>query len=147
MEYPDKCIKGIPNNSFVRDGLIGSDLFYFKDRDARDDEWIEQSINWHDDEQAVQFTLNQTKEEIGELHFKAGIALLPRAEIDRIREKCALLDRLSYERYPLEYNPYHGNILLHVSILKSPRMKQIAATLALHAQYIPRTAQDPNIVG
>jgi hypothetical protein len=178
MEFPDTCIKGVPNASFVHDGLIGTDLFYFKECDARDDGWVEQSINitaqcrtsrpisggqcqrrtatyrlkvpilrsnvnWQDDEHAIEFTLNQTKKGTEELHFKAGVAIVPRPEIDRIRERYIQMDILSYERRTLEDNPYHGNILLRVNMIKSPIMKQIAGTLAMYSQYLPRDELDP----
>jgi hypothetical protein len=138
MEFPENCIKGIPHASFVRDGWIGSELFYFKDRDLRLDGWVEQSINWQDDENAVGFTLRQVKKETGEFQFKAGVAVLPRVEIDRIRSRYAHLDMLSYERQPLEDNYYHGNILLQRQMLKMPIMRQIAGALAMYAQYVPR---------
>jgi hypothetical protein len=137
MEFPDNCIRGIPNDSFVRDGLIGTDLFHFKERDAREDGWAEQSVNWQDDDLAIEFSLAQRKEN-GELHFKAGVALVSRIELDRIRQKWVKLGVISYERQPLDGNLYHGNILLQASMIRSPLMKQIAAALALYAEYVPR---------
>lgn len=130
MDFPDRCIRGIPNKSFtIEDGSIGSHLFHFEDDHARDDGWIEQSVNWEDNKSVVEFTLNQTKE-TGEIQFKAGVVLIPRVEIDRLNRLPTVNGIISYERQPLENNPYHGNILLRTGVPK-PTMKKIAAGLAL----------------
>lgn len=130
MQYPDNCIKGIPNATFlVEDGSIGSHLFHFKDENCRDDGWIEQSINWEDDDRAVEFTLNQKKED-GSFQFTAGLVIIPRDEIDRLNRRPTVNGVLSYERQPLVNNPYHGNILL-LKIVPKHTMKKLAAGLAL----------------
>ena len=62
MCYPDNCIKGIPNQDFMlQNGTIGAHLFHFKQENIRDDNLIGQSINWEDDKDAINFTLNQKK--------------------------------------------------------------------------------------
>ena len=129
MSFPDNCIKGIPSKDFlIDDGPVAPHLFYFKEH-ARHDGWVEQSINWEDDDSAIGFTLNQRKEN-GERQFKAGVVIVPRDEIDRLNRRPAVNSILSYERRPLKNNPYHGNILLRVNVPK-PTMKMIAAGLAL----------------
>ena len=139
MEFAENCIRGIPNRDFLTSGrLVATHLFYFKEDDARDDGWIEQSINWQDDDHAVEFTLRQKKEN-GQLQFRAGVAIVPRVEIDRIRERSMHGSVLSYERRALPDNPYHGNMLLRCNTDRAV-MKQIAATLALYAQYVPGTS-------
>ena len=130
MDYPGNCIRGIPDKSFlVEDGSVGSHLFHFKQEHARADRWIEQSINWEDDESAIDFTLSQKRED-GELQFKAGVVIISRDEIDRLNNRLTIGGLLSYERQPLNDNPYHGNILLQARVPK-PTMKKIAAGLAL----------------
>lgn len=130
MIFPDNCIRGIANDTYlITDGMVASHLFAFEERDTRDDGWIEQSINWQDDETAIDFTLNQTKE-TGERRFKVGVAIVPRDEIDRLNRRPTVIGLLSYERQPLNDNPYHGNILLQASVPK-PARKMIAAGLAL----------------
>lgn len=130
MPFPDKCIRGIPNSSFVvEDGSIGSHLFHFKNEHRREDGWIEQSINREDDENAIEFTLNQKKED-GRVQFMAGVVLIPREEIDRLNRRPTVNGVLSYERQPLENNPCHGNILLSENVPKHT-MKKLAAGLAL----------------
>jgi hypothetical protein len=141
MNYPENCIKGIPDNSFlVEDGSVGSHLFYFKSEYARDDGWTEQSINWDDDESVIDFTFRQTRED-GEVQFRAGVVIIPRDEIDRLNNRPTIKGLLSYERQPVNDNPYHGNILLQTNVQKST-MKKIAAGLALAVS--KKVAQRPN---
>ncbi len=135
MKLPDNCIKGIPNRDFILDnGFPATHLFHFEEKHARSDGWIEQSINWEDDDVAIEFTLSQKKDN-GERQFKAGVAIISRDEIDRLNEKPTVKGALSYERHTLPNNCYHGNILLQAGIRK-PRMKMIAAALALHVSKV-----------
>jgi len=129
MKYPDTCIKGIPNDDFlIEDGSVASHLFYFKQVHKRDDGWIEQSINWNDDDFVVEFTFNQRKEN-GEVQFKVGLTSIPREGIDNLNEQPTVNGILAYERQPLGDNPYHGNIMIRADVPK-PTMKKIAAHLA-----------------
>ena len=108
MNYPKNSIKGIPNNDFLIEGrTVASHLFDFKQ--IRDDRTVEQSINWEDDESVVDFTLNQRKEN-GDLQFRAGVAILPRSEIDRLSRLPTIRGLLSYERSPLD----EANLLLQI---------------------------------
>lgn len=133
MNYPDRCLRGVPNDSFlVEDGTVGSQLFHFKVEHKRADGLIEESINWEDDRFAIKYTLKQRIERKfkRELQFKAGIAIIERKEIDRLMRQLPVKGRLVYERQRLENNPYHGNILLDGDV-PTPIMKMIAAGLAL----------------
>lgn len=130
MSYPTNSIKGIANNDFLEDGHVGANLFYFnKDDHTRDDGRVEQSINWEDDKTAIDFSLSQKKDDEG-LQFKAGVAIVPLSEIDRLRRNPNIMGLLSYERSPLTDNPYHGNLLLKADVPKRI-MRKIAAGLAL----------------
>lgn len=130
MNFPINSLRGILNNDYiVEDGTVASNLFFFDDKYIRDNRWIEQSINWQDDENAISLTLNQKKED-GTYQFKAGVAILPRKEIDRLINKPNVKGKLSYERQPIENNPYHGNLLLLNEIPKRT-MKMWAAVLAV----------------
>jgi len=117
MEYPEKCIKGMPNRNcyYIFEGSpVGSvELFCFSKNRCRGDGWIEESINWMDDELAIDLTLNQRKLN-GELQFRAGIAILPHAELKSVKKR--FFSILDYERRPKDDNPYHGNILLNSKI-------------------------------
>lgn len=138
MTYPDSCLRGIPNDDFLNeDGTVGAHLFYFKKRFERDDGWIEQSINWQDDDTVADLMFNQRKDD-GTFQFTAGVAVLPRQEIDRLNTQPMVRGLLAYERQPIENNPYHGNLLLEAATIK-PTMKLIAAGLALAvSKIIPR---------
>ena len=127
-DYPNNCIKGIKSATFVVGEKVGTHLFYF-DSQARQDGWMEQSINWEDDCGVIDFTLQQRKTD-QTLQFKAGIAIIPRNEIDRIMLLPGSVDLLSYERQALPDNPYHGNILLKEGT-PNHVMVQIAGSLAL----------------
>jgi len=128
MKFPTNCIKGIPNSDFIKEGIVLPHLFYFSEQ-ARDDDWKEQSINWKDNENAIKLTMEQRKED-GELQFKIGVAIIPRDEIDRLSRLPTVNGVLSYERKPLNDNPYHGNLLLKNNV-STILMKAIAAGLAL----------------
>ena len=144
MTYPDNCIKGIPNDDCLEtfgDSVVANvKLFCFPKDPCRPDGWIEESVNWMDDEKALPFTLRQTRDseetkDSEELQFKAGVAILPRAELDRLKKRYYGL--LDYERAPLETNSYHGNVLLKGSFPKLLRT-QMRALLAHAAQVIRR---------
>ena len=132
MNFPENCIRGIPDKSFLINNRMASpNLFPFQEEYARVDGWIEQSINWEDDDNVIEFTLNQRKDD-GKLRFSAGVAIIPRIEIDLLNSRPVIDGKLSYERYCLEDNPYHGNILLQANIPK-PLKRLIIAGLCLAA--------------
>lgn len=137
MPFPETCVRGILNRGFLLEGgeEAAPHLFFFHQRYARDgDGLIEQSVNWEDDASVVDFTLNQSDED-GEPLFHAGVARLPRSEVDRINSWPGVEGEISYERQPLEGNPYHGNLLLSSDVPKK-KMKMIAAGLALASEVI-----------
>ena len=115
MEYPDHCIRGILNPTLLlEEDLLSLGAFDFLKGDRKDN-WKEASINWMDDECAIDFTFKQTKDS-GELKFKAGIAILPRSELDRIKKNYKFIGNFDYERKLENDNDYHGNLLLNAKI-------------------------------
>ena len=130
MTFPSTFLRGIPDSTFVlEDGTVATHLFYFNEEHSRNDDWIEQSINWEDNPTALEVIFNQRKEN-GELQFKTGVTRIPREEIDRLSRQPTVTGMLTYERSPFEHNPYHGNLLLRSNVQK-PTMKKIAAGIAL----------------
>jgi hypothetical protein len=130
MTYPENAIKGIPNKDyFDQNGVVNPFLYYFNPIADRGDGWAEQSINWHDNESAIELTIRQTKEN-GEVQFKGGVVLIPRLLIDDLKDRPAIKGLLSYDRQPIIGNPFHGNLLLHATTSKTT-MKLIAAGLTL----------------
>lgn len=140
MSLPDNCIKGIKHDSYlIADGSPGAHLFYFEKQFNRDDGWCEQSINWKDDKNAINFTMNQKKEN-GEIQFPTGVVIIPRNELDRINNLPQVNGILSYERKKLEDNKYHGNILLKTNVIKK-KMILVAANIALAVSDIIRRSE------
>ncbi len=140
MIFPDNALKGIPNPSFMNEeGNVGSHLFRFDiDQEIRDDDLIEQSINWEDDYNAIDYTLKQKKEN-GETQFKVGVAIVPREDIDRLMNKHPFKNVFFYERNEVANNPYHGNLLLNKNISK-PTRNMLSAGLALAiSKIVPQT--------
>jgi hypothetical protein len=136
MCYPDYLIRGIPNRDFLdEDGLPSAKLFHFnKPESVRLPGYREESINWYDDEEAINHTFNQRKDD-DSLQFKTGIAILARSELDKVKNNPNVRERFNYERYRLPTNQYHGNILLKTDAPK-PLIRKIAAQLALNVDRI-----------
>lgn len=101
----------------------------------RPDGHIEESINWDDDSQAIQFTLDQRRGD-DQIRFKYGIALIPLTAINELNHMTNFLNALSYERDIVsdQDNPYHGNLLLNSDIIQSKIVKKmICSFLATYA--------------
>jgi len=143
MPYPDNCIKGIPNaNCLLDDGAIASlTLFAFHGDRSRSDGWIEESINWMDDEHAIDATLAQTKD--GDFQLKVGVALIPRSELDKLKKRTGT-GSFDYERARLPDNDYHGNLLLKEDVEKTLKT-MIRSALALAAEIIPRAESQESV--
>lgn len=138
MDYAEFCLRGILNDSFLVPGKkeAAPHLFYFNDAPERDG-WKERSINWQDDEKALEFTLNFRDEGSKEFKFKAGVVRLAREEVDSIMRLRNALGILIYERRPLDGNAYHGNLLLK-SDTPTFVERMIGGALALAAEVVDR---------
>jgi hypothetical protein len=123
--FPDNCIRGIRKKDFLTPEGISSAVYLPDERTAqnREDGGLETSINWEDDGTVLNFTLRNPA-------YQWGVARLPRATIDYLNVQPASANALSYERAPLEGNPYHGNIVFRQNLSKVTR-NMIAGTLAL----------------
>ena len=140
MPYPEYCLKGIKAKDCISDdGEIEAHLFEFKKRNDSED-W-RQSVNWQDDDLAIEFTLRQTKPD-GTLLFKHGIVSVSRREIDRINSRPSINGVLSYERDQLPDNPYHGHLVLEARIPKRKMWKIAAILIIAREELIP---QDPTL--
>ena len=132
MEYPDQCIRGIVSPDWlITNDVASSAMYTFKVGDRKDG-WTESSINWRDDEKAVDLALN-LKNDDGELRYKIGIAILPRSVLDMIRKNRGFSDLFDYERAPTEDNSYHGNLLLLKEM--NPQLKKsVRSELAFRSE-------------
>ena len=130
MCYPDHCIRGISViDHLTPEGVASTALFQFTER--ANDDWDELSINWEDDGDALEFALNQRKDN-GELQFRIGVVVIPRNKIDELNMLPTARGNLAYERQPSETNRYHGNILLNKNISKTLK-SMLRAGLAMAA--------------
>lgn len=117
-EFPDEFIRGISNKDFIQNGLVLASAFQFEDF-GRIENMSEASINWIDDEGAVELALSQKKEN-GKLQFSVGVA---RLELETVKLFLRNIPPgiFAYERAPLEDNIYHGNLLMDTRINKQLR--------------------------
>ena len=130
MPFAEDFIKGIPHEQYLlEEGGVATHLFGFKSSTGRNDNKLEQSINWNDDDQAINFTLNQTKED-GSIQFRHGVVTVPLEEIERLNNRPYIKDMISCERSFVEGNPYHGNLLIPDNVSK-PTRNLVSAGLAL----------------
>jgi len=137
MRYPQRLLKGLLNYTYLDEddpSIVLPATFAFDEKYVRDDDWIEQSINWEDDEETIPFTLNQTKD--GVIMFPAGLAAVPTNEINNLCNVSHLRDCFSYERNALEDNKYHGNLLLKVGTKKILK-RMLREAIAIKAERIP----------
>ncbi|MHA1290505.1 MAG: hypothetical protein ACTSPB_24240 [Candidatus Thorarchaeota archaeon] len=115
-------------------------LFYFERKTNHNHGRWENSINWKDDVSAIEFTLNQRRDD-GELQFRGGVAVIPRIQLDNANSLSGVEGKLSYERDELPDNPYHGNLLLTQDVPKI-KMKMVAAYIALAVSEIILCSED-----
>ena len=133
MKFPNNCVKGIPTLDclYEDDNVASPQLFKFNGDPREQDGWVEESINWMDDEGAVALTLNQ-KRVTGELQFSIGVAILGREHLDKVKKQHRHF--FKYERAPIvDTNLYHGNLLLKGGI-KKERKRLISGILAHYSQ-------------
>lgn len=131
MCYPENFLRGIKNSTYLsEDGHVRAHLFHF-DNNQENNRW-EQSINWEDDDSAIDYTLNYTGDD-DVLLFGAGLAVVPRDCLECIGNWHTIEGNLSYDHCESPDNPdnpYHGNILLASSVPKRI-MKMVAGAIAL----------------
>jgi hypothetical protein len=129
MPFPTNSIRGIANNSLlIEDRFVAPTLFNFEQKFRRADGLIPLSINWEDNDAVRAFTLNQLDN--GQPKYKAGLAIIPRSELDSLSQRPAIEGFFSYERDELKDNPYHGNLLVKSNVPPTTK-KMIAHGLAL----------------
>ena len=119
VPFPEDCIRGISNTDWLcEEGPASINMFQFNSGRDREDGWIEESINWHDDPNVVAYTLAQRNSKDTKAKFSVGAAILPRKVIDNLGKE-GFSDNVRYERWSLPENPYHGNLLLHSETSKN----------------------------
>ena len=129
-DFPDEFARGISNKQFIENGIVTYQAFQFDANPEREDSMKEASINWVDQEEAIQIALHQKKDN-GDLQFKGGMALLKMSDV-RFVLRSISLEVLGFERAQLPENVYHGNILLNDSAPNAIK-KMVQNGLALAA--------------
>lgn len=130
MSYPDHFVRGVRDRSHVPNGgPTNPALFYFDRKSGTLDNAWEMSINWQDNYAVIAFTLDQRRTD-GEHEFKVGCIVVSRQAVDGLAKLPTMRRVLSYERKPVDDNPYHGNLLLAPETPKA-QMKAVAAALTL----------------
>jgi hypothetical protein len=131
MNYPNELIRGITNKDYLdEDGRASTAMFQFDENEERTDDFMEVSINWNDDDGALNHILNQCKKDTSEYQFKIGAAFISKQMLDQVLNSFNYRGRLSYERHPLHNNTYHGNLLMQKNMNKGQRA-MIAGSIAL----------------
>lgn len=130
-EFPKTFLRGLKGKTVItEEGYVQSEAFSFDtNKDRTKDNMLEMSINWEDCNEAVDLLLCQKKEDGVTEKFDVGFC---RFLTEKLEEWFGLHKEnkdFDYERYPLENNPYHGNLLLSPTVKTSIR-RNITYTLA-----------------
>lgn len=138
--YPKNFIRGINQEDGVIDveGNLTVSLNVFKKYDTLDrtDGYSELSINWHDNDDAIKFTMEEKKEN-GDIKYKYGIALGNIKEIDAHIKRLCWGKIIKYERKPIPNNKYHGNFLMKTETVKDKKTRDtIAGMIALYCELL-----------
>ena len=149
--YPDVFIRGVSrdNAEFItEEGYVTQAAFAFDDYDAEsrnDDGFRELSINWLDDDGAIQTLLNQVNQRKGGPQFQGGYCRISRYALLSLQDYINN-GHLSYERRPIHAdvekgipeNPYHGNLLMQKDISNKSRTNLQIALAVLAGNVIRR---------
>lgn len=124
--FAKEMIRGITKDEFIEGGHVLAGAFEFNKNNDR----FEASINWYDDDGAIEIAMNQRKKDSEEIQFKAGLAIL---STDLVRK----IDYICFERAPIDDNEYHGN--LYYTNLSNSLKKLLYGQLSMAVQrIIPR---------
>ena len=129
-QYPKDFWRGIPNKDFISNGVVLPSAFQFDD-EIRSDGYKELSVNWNDNDESLEIALSQKKDN-GKIQFPGGVAQLDLTNVELVLSLHIANKSFSYERQPIDGNPYHGNLLVLGSVNKQIR-SLISSGLALVA--------------
>jgi len=133
----NNVLRGLSADDWVSDGFATAAAFQFKyEPSALKDGCSANSICWEDNTEVVNLMLLQERD--GHYQFKAGIGRIPREDLERLMKLLTFRGILSYERDPVEGNPYHGNILVSTKSSIAQRKLLPANIAACVSEVIPR---------
>jgi len=128
-KFPPSFLRGIPNDKFIdEDGQPSPNIFRPHDTQPLIDDWYKISINWEDDENALDFTLLQKKDD-DSFHFKGGVARLDKTKLDILINEFPCSGNVDYERDKKKDNRYHGNLLLYKTLSEKRLRREISDKL------------------
>lgn len=141
--YPNELLRGIANSSpefITQEGYPTQGAFRFDPYEGSsrcNDGFCELSINWVDNENAVDTLLKQINIRKGTPQFQGGYCRLEKQIINIALKTYINNEHFSYERRPIKAtqengnqgNPFHGNLLLKDDLDKAAKTN-IQATLA-----------------
>jgi len=132
IEFADRFIRGITNKQFISDDgypLAPLYQFRFDVPEYRTDNCKEESINWHDEENALRNVMLNMKKGMDVPKFSYGAAITDKSVIETLSKNKRYKDSFSYERRKVEGNEYHGNLLFKATASKRD-MLQLAECIA-----------------
>lgn len=129
LDYPDNFIRGMSNKEqcISEEGFVLAGAFQFDAYDPKKNaEYCELSINWCDDDDAIDTAFNQINARTAQPQFTAGLAKNDRKMMEIFLKSYFIEKFFSYEREPIEEdyqnsiqeNRYHGNLLLKHNVSK-----------------------------
>jgi hypothetical protein len=130
-DFPDKFVRGIPQTvEYINNEFPTAKLFHGANTKYGKPEVSEISINWYDCEKAFDIVMNMKKSNGSQIKHKAGVAIFLKSELDRVCEKPVLERSVSYERFPIGGNDFHGNILFYDRGFDKTMMSMVHSFLA-----------------
>ena len=139
-KYPDECIRGIPNKTFIEDKCPTATLFYQFEQGERTDGYKELSITWKCNINAIKTVFEQKKKDSQEFQFKYGFAFIKKKDLDMIKRNPQFEKKFSYEQHDTLNNKYHGNLLIKNTASKG-KIHMIGAALAMAATNIKKRTE------
>lgn len=131
-DYPETLLKGIPKQDLIEGQRVVWTAFIPPSGNAVNG-WKESSINWEDDDGAIEQLRSQRKN--GRFQFEPGIVRLFRSEVDAIIKDFNAHEKFRYERNKIDGNDYHGNLLFSENIRSELRIT-ICGALSRNARLI-----------
>jgi hypothetical protein len=148
-EYPAACLRGIRIGKWIIDDGVGgkvltADAFQFEEA-AREGlphtGWLEVSINWEDDANAIDFTRGQ-KSAKGLPINQHGVGRISLVDLTLCRTLMRMTETFTFERRrdaAQPDNPYHGNFLVAPDV-PTAFHRQLAGALGLLTRPVPAGA-------
>ncbi len=138
MGYPDYFLRGLSSKDCIVDGRLVAGAFNGFTPSARHSDYEELSINWLDDNGAIDEAQNKKKGN-GEVQFKFGVAILSRNRMDMNLKHYRLnKNDFDYERHKIPGNEYHGNLLASKALKPQIRKVIIGALCLCMENHLPR---------